>query len=257
MASTTKSEKTSVRHRGTKQTAENYQGIPIHAAPGVHQAVADELRRTIGTAGQMLDMGAGQGALSQRLSDIGYEVVAVDLSDQDWQARSVNCTIVDLDDSWKPLQSLGPFDAVCAVEVIEHLENPRSFLRQILGLPLTDNAPIVVTTPNPLDTFSCITLFTRGWFNWFSPAHYQGGGHISILPFWMVDKHLEYLGQTACKWRYVSSFRHRTILGRVLFRIISILRGVVAKSVDKTHFDGETAIGTFRFAAKPLQGSQQ
>lgn len=235
-----------VRHRGGEETAEAYKGIPIHAAPGVHAAVAEQVRRTIGDTGRVLDLGAGQGALSQRLADIGYDVVAVDLSDGGWAATSVACTVIDLDTSWAPLQSLGPFDAVCAVEVIEHIENPRDFLRQILRLPLADGAPVVVTTPNPLDTFSCITLFTRGWFNWFSPAHYSGGGHISILPFWMVDMHLLYLGQSACEWRYEAPFRHRRAMGQAAYNVITALRGLVSKSSNRKHFDGVTAVGTFR-----------
>jgi SAM-dependent methyltransferase len=237
----------SVRHRGGAKTAEHYEGIPIHAAPGVHHAVAQEVRAVIGTLGRVLDLGAGQGALSQRLSDMGFDVIAVDITVDDWAARDVQCIVVDLDESWLPLHAMGPFDAVCAVEVIEHVENPRDFLRQVLRLPLADNAPVVVTTPNPLDTFSCITLFTRGWFNWFSPAHYQGGGHISILPFWMVDKHFEHLGQPRGRWRYVSAFRHRSGLRRMFYGIVSTLRRTVAKSADRAHFDGETAIGTFRF----------
>lgn len=240
-------DRVAVRHRGGARTAEHYRGIPVHAAPGVHAAAAEEVRAAIGTAGRVLDLGAGQGALSQRLSDAGYDVVAVDLSDANWAAPDVQCTVVDIETSWRTLHELGPFDAVCVVEVIEHLENPRAFLRQLFRLPLREGAPVVITTPNPLDTFSCISLFTRGWLNWFSPRHYHDGGHISILPFWMVDKHLEYIGQPPCRWRYVSAFRHRHTLGRMVYSFISGLRAVVSKSSDDAYFEGETAIGICRF----------
>jgi hypothetical protein len=187
---------------------------------------------------------------------MGYDVVAVDLSDQDWAATDVTCNVVDLGASWERIRALGPFDAICAVEVIEHLENPRDFLRRLIALPLSKDAAVVVTTPNPLDTFSCIALFTRGWFNWFSPMHYDGGGHISILPFWMIDRHLEYLGQAPCDWRYVSGFRHRSALGRALYSLIKALRGVLSKSGDRKYFDGETAIGTFRVSSPKPDGTR-
>ena len=49
-------------------------------------------------------------------------------------------TEVDLNRSWDQIYALGPFDAICAVVVIEHLENPRDFLRHLLKLNVTDKA---------------------------------------------------------------------------------------------------------------------
>jgi hypothetical protein len=236
-------ERLDIKHRGGSTTTEMYKGIPVHAAPGVHAAAVDLVRAYVGEGARVADLGAGQGALSQRLHDAGFAVTAIDVSNSDWKSQDVACTVCDLDGDWSDVKALGTFDAVVAVEVIEHLENPRDFLRRILSLQTGGKMVLVVSTPNPLDTFSAITLFTRGTFNWFSPSHYAGGGHISILPFWLIDKHLEFLGQAKCTWSFHSPFRHKSFLGRKAYAVISLLRRLCAKSAGRNHFDGETALG--------------
>lgn len=232
-----------IQHRGGPHTAEAYKGIPVHAAPGVHQAVTDLLKARLPAGSRVADLGAGQGALSQRLADAGFDVTAIDVSSSDWMAAGVTCRVCNLDGDWQDVCALGPFDAIAAVEVIEHLENPRDFMRKIAALASSKPMLLAVTTPNPLDTFSAITVFTRGAFNWFSPAHYSGGGHISILPFWLIDKHLEYLGQAPCTWSFHSPFRHRNALGRVAYAGVAAARRLMSKGGSHNHFEGETAIG--------------
>src|SRR5580765_3401669 len=153
------------KHRGGTNTTETYRGIPVHAAPGVHQAVVDALRAKLPRGAHVADIGAGQGALAQRLFDAGFVVSAFELTDEGWMAPDVRCVVVDLDREWSSLASTGPFDAVVSVEVIEHLENPRDFLRRIVALAKGGPMTVVITTPNPCDTFSALTLFRRGYFN--------------------------------------------------------------------------------------------
>lgn len=232
-----------IRHRGGATTAENYKGIPVHAARGVHAAAVELIRSRVPPGSRVADLGAGQGALAQRLHDAGFAVTAIDVSDRDWLAKDVICNVCNLDGDWNDVRSLGPFDAIVAVEVIEHLENPRDFLRKVASITGAPDVVFVVSTPNPLDTFSAITLFTRGTFNWFSPAHYAGGGHISILPYWLIDKHLEYIGQKACAWSFHSHFRHPSFAGRFIYTALSLLRRVLRKGACHNFFDGETALG--------------
>lgn len=232
-----------IQHRGGMTTAEMYKGIPVHASVGVHEAAVDLLRSRVGAGARVADLGAGNGALSQRLHDAGFAVTAIDVSDNGWMATDVGVTVCDLDGGWLDVREQGPFDAILSIEVIEHLENPREFLRKIVKLAAGRETVLIVSTPNPIDTFSCITMFRRGTFNWFSPAHYSSGGHISILPFWLIDKHLQFLAQPPCTWSFHAAFRHPSAIQRAVYSAIARLRRLASKGAEKNHFDGETALG--------------
>ena len=235
-----------VKHRNDAQTDQCYKGIPFHAANGVHEVVTELLRERLTRGAKIADIGAGHGALSARLHDAGFEVTAFDLDCKDWLAKNVICHECDMNDSLERLTAYGPYKAICAIEVIEHLENPRRFLRDLIELCHAEVTWIVISTPNPLDTFSCIAMFTRGIFNWFSPQHYCGGGHISILPYWLVDEHLKFLGIVDRQWQFLSPFRHPSPWKRVIYHAVSSLRRLVSRGDRGSFLEGETALVILR-----------
>lgn len=247
-----------MRHRGTDETEEAYRGVAVHAARGVHQKVVEIVRGKVAPGARVLDLGAGQGALSLRLHDAGFQVAAFDLDPSDWRVPQVPCHALDFDRDLGRIAEHAPFAAICAVEVIEHLENPRGFLRGLIqavqAMPQAAPSPsepspsvwLILSTPNPLDTFSCISLFTRGIFNWFSVQHYEGGGHISILPHWMVGEHLKYLGAPDQEWHFVAPYEHPVAWKQGLYKTIGSLRKAASKSPDQSFFEGQTALVAVR-----------
>ena len=64
-----------------------------------------------------------------------------------------------------PLAS-GSADVVVAVETIEHLENPRAFMRELVRLTKSGGA-VIVTTPNQLSLLSKMKLVLKNRFNAF------------------------------------------------------------------------------------------
>ena len=202
----------------------------------------DVLRGKLVPGARVADVGAGQGALSQRLHDAGYDVAAFDLSCEGWKAQGVECNECDLSQDVGAIRAKGPFQAICAIDVIEHLENPRGFLRSMIETGRDSGAWLIISTPNPLDTFSSIAVFTRGIFNWFSPDHYLDGGHISILPYWLIDEHLKYLGVGGQEWLFLAPYRHPSWVKRIAYHAVRRLRRMLSRSGPQPFFDGDTAL---------------
>lgn len=71
-----------------------------------------------------------------------------------------------------------------AVEVIEHLENPRHFLRELKKV-LAPGGLLVITTPSCDSLTSKLSYFFRGYFSDFSKSDYEGSGHIT--PISVID----------------------------------------------------------------------
>lgn len=233
---------TEMRHRGGSDTAEKYQGIPVHAFPGVHQTVAELLASRLPPGARIADLGAGQGALSQRLHDSGFAVAAFDLDCSDWIPTDVACEPCDLEGDLAEVARRGPFDAICVLDVVDHLENPRRFARELMKLRKPEGSWLVLTMPNPLDTFSCIAMFTRGIFSWAGPQQYYGGGHISVLPHWLLAAHLKHYGVQTQEWRFLSPYRHPSGPKRMVYSCVAWLRRRLARNADTAFFEGQTAL---------------
>jgi len=72
----------------------------------------------------------------------------------------------------------GSFDLICAIEVIEHLENPRHIMRELFRL-LESGGVAILTTPNTGSYRSLITLAARGHHAQFDDFNYPA--HITAV----------------------------------------------------------------------------
>ena len=69
----------------TEQPKLFYKNIPIYAdSEEPHKVIADQIKTLLPNGRSVLDLGSGAGALSQRIIDIGYEVTAADISQDDF-----------------------------------------------------------------------------------------------------------------------------------------------------------------------------
>jgi 2-polyprenyl-3-methyl-5-hydroxy-6-metoxy-1,4-benzoquinol methylase len=69
-------------------------------------------------------------------------------------------------------------DVVVSVETIEHLENPRAFIRELVRL-VKPGGWILITTPNQLSLLSLLTLLFKKRFSAFQDIHYPA--HLTAL----------------------------------------------------------------------------
>ena len=124
----------------------------------------------------MADIGAGRGELTERL--VPYANTILMLDDYEEVNRPANAQFVkaDLNDFWNvPDNSV---DFVFSLEVIEHIENPRHFMREIKRI-MKPNGYGFVSTPNNLNIFSKLNFFLKGEHRFFKDFSYPA--HISVV----------------------------------------------------------------------------
>ncbi|MDB4947850.1 MAG: SAM-dependent methyltransferase [Gemmatimonadetes bacterium] len=143
----------------------------------IHALVAGAARARHAGGGTLVDVGCGTGALWGRLAERFDRYVGVDAARYDGFPADGELVLADLDAPELPLPA-GAADVVAAVETIEHLENPRAFVRSLARLA-RPGGWIIVTTPNQLSLLSKATLLLKNRFNAFQDASYPA--HLTAL----------------------------------------------------------------------------
>jgi 2-polyprenyl-3-methyl-5-hydroxy-6-metoxy-1,4-benzoquinol methylase len=135
----------------------------------IHATVRDVLaaRRA---GGVLADVGCGTGDLWQALRGSFASCIGIDAVRYDGLPADVEFRAADLDSARLPLPDASA-DTAAAVEVIEHLENPRAFVRELARI-VRPGGWVVVTTPNQLSALSLLTLVLKGRFSAFQDGSY-------------------------------------------------------------------------------------
>ncbi|HET7694610.1 MAG TPA: class I SAM-dependent methyltransferase [Vicinamibacterales bacterium] len=138
----------------------------------IHATVA-ALLRARGARGVLADVGCGTGDLAREMGGSFESIVGIDAVRYDGLPPDVTFVRADLDAERLPLDDAS-VDVAVAVEVIEHLENPRAFVRELARIT-KPGGWVALTTPNQLSALSLLTLIVKGRFSAFQerdyPAH--------------------------------------------------------------------------------------
>ena len=82
-----------------RKKLEYYNGILIKADTGLHSQVAMKIQQLVnGKKSAILDCGAGEGALSARLSDLGHAVTAIDIDQESFKCEKAKFIKINFDD---------------------------------------------------------------------------------------------------------------------------------------------------------------
>ncbi|MGC2239028.1 MAG: methyltransferase domain-containing protein [Pyrinomonadaceae bacterium] len=165
------------------------------AGIGTHEIVLELIRKYFDKPVRMADLAAGEGAFSIKLKELGHEVVAIDASRDYWKAPEIDLKIQNLDSEFaeKILSNDNKFDAVIAIEIIEHLENPFRFARECAKL-LKSGGLLFLTTPNVEAVYSRLIFLYTGRLNSFGEYETVRPAHITPIFKWKLDMLLSEAG---------------------------------------------------------------
>lgn len=138
---------------------------------------AVELLREASAAGVVADIGCGNGRLKAALGPLASSYIGVDVVRYADYPLGVPFCELDLDREPLPFPDRS-VDAVVALETIEHLENPRRFLREMTRITRRGGV-VLVSTPNQLSALSLLALIVRQRFGAFQDADYPA--HLTAL----------------------------------------------------------------------------
>ena len=150
------------------------QGISSDA---ILDMVAGALQSRGISGGCLVDVGCGAGNLYPHVRARFDRYIGVDAVRYDGFPAQAEFCRLDLDSGRIPLPDHSA-DVVAAIEVIEHLENPRDFVRKLVRLA-APGAWVIVTTPNQLSLLSLTTLVVKKRFQAFQDVHYPT--HLTAL----------------------------------------------------------------------------
>ena len=168
--------------------------IRERAIPGTHAFAVRicEKHLSPGKNIKVLDIGAGQGALTKRLLDAGYDVEACELFTEQFKVAEVPCHEVDLNKPW-------PFpdhyaDGIVAVELVEHIEDHLTMFSEASRV-LKPGGKFLFSTPNILSLKSRLSFLFTGYFYSFGPLsqHRFSDGRPHVSPF-TIDRYRYLMG---------------------------------------------------------------
>ena len=228
-------------------SSQNYQGLPIHAMPGLHEYVVDKLTHFVPTGRTILDLGAGSGALSLRFLDLGYEVTAADIGEENFRLHGKIPFVKANFDRHYSENIQGNFDCIAAIEVIEHIRNPRLFLREASYL-LKTGGVFVLSTPNLCNPVSKALFVRDGTHWWFSDQNYETDGHITPISTWQLRKIYSEVGLTPIYEGTVGDpYKHTK--GRPKLRLAAILMQLLSETKSRSW---EIYVAVLRNDGKPV-----
>jgi len=152
----------------------------MRCAPGTHEAAAEMILRNVKRDVHVLDLASGTGAFLTRLRDHGFaNLHAVELNVAGFDVPGVTPRSVDLNSNFSAAlpREMG---LVSAIEIIEHLDCPRHFLRNVRDL-LVEGGCLLLTTPNVANWLGRLRFLLSGELRQFQRRDYDYQRHISPI----------------------------------------------------------------------------
>lgn len=152
------------------------------AMPGTHESFFNYfMQQQVDLSFKILDVGAGHGAFTKKLHDIGYDISACDLFPEIFKFEKIECKKVDITKAFPYADDT--FDLIIAIEVTEHIIDHEVFFNELSRI-LKPNGQIYISTPNILSLKSRVRFLFNGFYYSFGQLdlkNYNGLQHVASL----------------------------------------------------------------------------
>lgn len=138
---------------------------------------------------------------------MGFAVTATEINPEQFRADGVPVESVDLNQGLPYADA--SFPCVLALEIIEHLEAPSRFVREVARV-LQPGGIALISTPNITTLASKLRFMFKNEFNLFynvvdrlrDPFDDRSCGHISPMPLWLLSHFVERAGLRLVRTHY-------------------------------------------------------
>ena len=232
-----------------RRELESYDGRLMRCAPGTHEAAAAFVQRHVPKEARVLDLASGTGAFLARLRDLGYaNLGAVELNVESFKLDGVTPQPLDLNSNFA--DSLPrDFKLVSAIEIIEHLDSPRPFLRNIRAV-LADGGYLLLTTPNVAHWLGRLRFALSGELRQFQRRDYDYQRHISPITDVQMRILFEEVGFELIEFATAGTF-----FGPLKRAMVSPLRGLAHVTLGKLASGGDVSVYLVRKIAAASQSA--
>jgi ubiquinone/menaquinone biosynthesis C-methylase UbiE len=134
----------------------------------IHETVEEIFKSKL--PGKILDVPAGEGALSVRLIKLGFDAVCADLYTEIFKLKDTEIKRGNLDQKL-PFEDKS-FEYIVCVEGLEHIENPANAIREFSRL-IKDQGTLVISVPNIMNIEERLKWLVHGYTSHFKPLSNQ------------------------------------------------------------------------------------
>lgn len=167
-----------------------------------YYGVVKSVRTHVSKRGKILEVGCGLGYMTHALSKAGYEAIGLDISSEAInQAKEKYGDKFVCENFFNFKGVEGGYDAVCMLELIEHVEDPSKYIEKALSL-LKPDGIIIITTPNR---------------DWYTEDSLWGSDLPPVHLTWFSEKGMKKLAEKSlCTASHTSFIFYNLMYGSIL-----------------------------------------